>query len=256
MTKFFRGLFDEQNADGTQDPNGTQGNDGADSNPNPANTNNTDDAIAQAVEAEKEKHRQTLNELESLKKISNLTATQREDLDAKLAKTRNDLMSEKQRSESERKRLLNEHKTALENMSKKADKFEKLYKTSTIQRSLTDAAVEHEAFAPAQVVSMLERDTKMIEEEIDGQATGRLIPKVEMLVEIEGQTKNVSLNPTDAVRTLSEKPEFFNLFKPTLKSGPGRSGSGQGGDGELTAQQAAAKGPEAYREWRAKNLKR
>ncbi len=71
----------------------------------------------------------------------------------------------------------------LQEAEKKASFFETLFRDSTIERSLQDAAVKHEAFSPSQIVTQLRRQTKMLEatDPKTGQLTGKYKPMVEML---------------------------------------------------------------------------
>ena len=251
----FRAIFEDPkpNDPAPQDP---KPNDPAPQDPKPADpkpASFTQAQVDELINKERENHTATVNELKTLRQTSTFSAEERQRLDAQIAKAENDMLTEKQRAQVELDRVGNEHKQALTTQTERADMFETLYKDSTINRSLTDAAVQHKAFNPTQVVSMLKPNTTMTEEIVEGKTTGKLIPLTSVQTTVDNKLVTVKVPPLEAVKLMSEDSNSHNLFSPTLKTGGGRTNNGNGGPAHSLAQ-AAEMSQEAYMEAR-KNTK-
>ena len=251
----FRSIFEDPkpNDPAPADP---KPNDPAPADPKPndsAPASFTQEQVDAMITKERESHTATVNELKTLRQTSTFSAEERQRLDAQIAKAENDMLTEKQRAQNELDRVANEHKTALNTQTERADMFETLYKDTTIQRTLSDAAVQHKAFNPSQVVSMLRPNTTMTEEIVEGKTTGKLIPLTAIQTVVEGKNVTVKVPPSEAVKLMSEDANSHNLFSPTLKAGGGRTNNGNGGPAHSLAQ-AAEMSQEAYMEAR-KNTK-
>ena len=137
--------------------------------------------------------------------------------------------------------------------------WEALFRDSTIDRSLQDAAVKHEAFNPAQVVTQLRPWTRVIEvmDEKTGKPTGKYKPVVDM-PDVDATTNEqviMNRSPEEAVKRMKEMPEQWgNLFRSNVVSGIGSSSAtgglmpGQGG--KIDVRKLT---PTQYREIREKN---
>jgi len=194
-----------------------------------------------------------VQELENLRKISSMTKEERDKLDKRISELNNELLSEKQRLERNQKQQTEKYTLELEAEKSRADNFEKLYKTSSIQRSLTDAAVKHGAVNPIQVVNMLDRHTEMVPVEEAGVPTGAFTPKTTVMVKEGDKMVPVKMSPEDAVKNMADQSEFFNFFQANLKSGTGRHNSGGGTGSSLTRAEAAKLPAAQYREWKKNN---
>jgi len=162
----------------------------------------------------------------------------------------------------EKKQIEEAYANKMQDMEKKAAHFETLYRDSTIERALQDAAVKHEAWSPSQVVSLLRLQTKMIEETDTktGKLTGKYKPMVEMqaLNTTTGEMETKAYTPEDAVKKMKDTPDVWgNLFRSGVVSGIG-AGTATGGlspgqGGRLTAAQLRNMTQEQYLEIRAKH---
>jgi hypothetical protein len=169
------------------------------------------------------------------------------------------LRTKEQQLTLEKRQLEEQYQAKVEESAKKAQVWEALFRDSTIERSLQDAAVKHEAFNPAQVVTQLRPWTRVIEvmDEKSGKPTGKYKPVVDMPDMDATTNEQVIMNrsPEEAVKRMKEMPEQWgNLFRSNVVSGIGSSSAtgglmpGQGG--KIDVRKLT---PQQYREIREKN---
>jgi len=206
--------------------------------------------------------KKTEKQYQDLLASQSLTEQERKALQANLEMVQGQLRSKEEQLLLEKKQVEEAYAGKLQEMEKKATHFETMYRDSTIERALQDAAVKHEAWNPSQVVSLLRGQTKMLEETDPktGKLTGKYKPVVEMqaLNTTTGEMETKAYTPEDAVKKMKDTPDTWgNLFKSGVVSGIG-AGTATGGltpgqGGKLTAVQLRNMTQEQYLEIRAKH---
>lgn len=154
----------------------------------------------------------------------NLTNEQREKLEANLQRVQEEMMSKEQRLEAEKKKAQKEYETKLKETQDEAEKWRGLYENSTIDRAITDAASQNDAFNPTHFIAHLAPKSKMVEEvDAEGNVTGKLVPRVEWTsVDDKGQKHVAMKTPEEAITMMKENVvEFGNLFKTNVAAGIG-----------------------------------
>ena len=226
----------------------------------------TQDDVNRIVAADRRKLEEALKKTEKqyqdLLASQSLTEQERKALQANLEMVQGQLRSKEEQLLLEKKQVEEAYAGKLQDVERKATHFETLYRDSTIDRALQDAAVKHEAWSPSQVVALLRGQTKMLEETDPktGKLTGRYKPVVEMLAlnTTTGEMETKAYTPEDAVKKMKDTPDTWgNLFKSGVVSGIG-AGTATGGltpgqGGRLTAVQLRNMTQEQYLEIRAKH---
>jgi hypothetical protein len=224
----------------------------------------TQDDVNRIVAADRRKLEEALKKTEKqyqeLLASQSLTEQERKALQANLEMVQGQLRSKEEQLLLEKKQVEEAYAGKLQEMEKKATHFETMYRDSTIERALQDAAVKHEAWSPSQVVSLLRGQTKMLEETDPktGKLTGKYKPVVEMqaLNTTTGEMETKAYTPDDAVRKMKDTPDIWgNLFRSGVVSGIG-AGTATGGlspgqSGRLDAAAIRKLTQEQYREIRA-----
>jgi len=177
--------------------------------------------------------KKTEQQYQDLLKSQSLTEQERKALQENLAVVQGQLRSKEEQLALEKKQVEEAYAGKLQELEKKAAFFETLYRDSTIERALTDAAVKNDAWSPLQIVVQLRSQTKMLEETDSktGKLTGKFRPMVEMqtLNTTTGEMETKAYSPDEAVKKMKEMPEQFgNLFRPNVVSGIG-AGTATGG---------------------------
>ena len=95
------------------------------------------------------------SQLNELAKSKSLTEQERQTLKENLDTIAGQLRTKEQQLTLEKRQLEEQYQTKIEESAKKAQTWEALFRDSTIDRSLQDAAVKHEAFNPSQIVTQL-----------------------------------------------------------------------------------------------------
>ena len=197
----------------------------------------TQEDVNRIVAADRRKLEEALKKTEKqyqdLLASQNLTEQERKALQANLEMVQGQLRSKEEQLLLEKKQMEETYAGKLQEIEKKASWFETLYRDSTIERALQDAAVKHEAWSPSQVVTLLRGQTKMLEETDPrtGKLTGRYKPVVEMqaLNTTTGEIETKTYTPEDAVKKMKDTPDTWgNLFRSGVVSGIG-AGTATGG---------------------------
>ena len=223
----------------------------------------TQDDLNRFLAEDRRKHQVQLQKMESqlneLAKSKSLTEQERQTLKENLDTIAGQLRTKEQQLTLEKRQLEEQYQTKIEESAKKAQTWEALFRDSTIDRSLQDAAVKHEAFNPAQLVTQLRPWTRVIEvmDEKTGKPTGKYKPVVDM-PDVDATTNEQAImtrSPEEAVKRMKEMPEQWgNLFRSNVVSGIGSSSAtgglmpGQGG--KIDVRKLT---PTQYREIREKN---
>lgn len=220
------------------------------------------DDLNRYLAEDRRKHGEKLKKLETgYKDIladKNLAAEQRTRLEAELEDLRKSSMTEKQKVEYERKQAAQQYQDRVEELEASSHRWEDLYKSSLIERSLQDAAISAEAFNPRQIIGLLRPMTKAQERTDDvGNPTGDFTPVIDFhdVDEQSGEQVITLRTPEEAVQRMKELPKLYgNLFQSNVVSGVG-SGSATGGvtPGDAGRIDPAKLTPEQYRKYRKEN---
>lgn len=189
-----------------------------------------DDFVAKRNKNLKNQYEQLEQSYETLLQQQNLTNEQRSDLEEKLDRVREEMMTKEQRLEAEKKKAQQEYETNLKKAQEEAGKYKDLYETSTIERAVTDAASQNDAFNPTLFIAHLAPKSKLVEElDSEGNPTGQLVPRVEWTsIDEEGKKHVSQITPEEAVKKMKENVvEFGGLFKANVAAGIG-SGTAPG----------------------------
>jgi len=199
------------------------------------------------------------SQLSELAKSKSLTEQERVTLRENLDAIAGQLRTKEQQAQLEKRQMEEAHAAKMAEVDQKAQVWESLYRESTVDRSLQDAAVTHEAFNTAQIITQLRPWTRLLEimDEKTGKSTGKYKPVVDMpdVDATTGEQVVMTRSPEEAVKRMKEMPEQWgNLFKSGVVSGIGSSSAtgglipGQSGKIDVRKLTAAQ-----YREIRAKN---
>jgi len=223
----------------------------------------TQDDLNRILADDRRKHQVQLKEqaekLEGVLKSSQLTEQDRKVLQENLSAVQGQLRSSEAAAAKEKQELEQQFQSKLVDAEKKSQIWEGLYRESTIQRSLQDAAVKNDAFSPGQIVTLLKPLTRLVEgvDSTTNRPNGQYEVKIEML-DVNpktGQQEVMIRSPEEAVARMKELPDQYgNLFKSGVVSGIGSSsatgGLMPGKGGQIDVRKLT---PQQYRDIRAKN---
>lgn len=189
---------------------------------------------------------------ESLLKQQNLNAETREQLEADLENVRSQMRTKEEQLRHEQKQAERQYKAQLEEAQKEALNYKTMFESSTIERSILDAAAG-EAYDPEQFVVILGSKTKLVDELTDtGEKTGKKVAKVDWEIDVEdddGKTRKqtIVISPQEAIEKMKEQKRYHNLFKSNVAAGLGGGTTGPGNRGRLDVKNMSV---EEYAEFR------
>jgi hypothetical protein len=194
------------------------------------------DQVNAIVASDRRKLSDKYQELEGMYKDAladkNLTAEARSQLEAKLEDVQKTFLTKEETLIAEKKKLE-------ENLSKEANqwkdaaiRWENQFKQTLVERTLQDAAVQHEAYNPSQMIALLRPMTKVsekLDEHDKGTGTYEVVVDLADINSETGSPQVTRRSPEDAVKRMKELQDLYgNLFKTNVVSGIG-AGTAQGG---------------------------
>ncbi len=194
-----------------------------------------------------------IKQLENVKKTANLTKSQKEAIEKQLTSLRTTMETEKQRAAREKAAQKDKYDQQVSTLTAERDRYKSLHTTSTIKRSLADAASANKAVHNEQVLAILEPNTDLVENVDDeGNALGTFKPVVKFKdIDKDGNPIEVNYSPAEAVKRMTELSNFSNLFESTNVGGAGRRNDNIN-DGKPKDLKAAASSNESWLEERKK----
>lgn len=186
----------------------------------------SEDEFQKAVEAERKRAqdqtRQTIQSLETLKQNQQLSEQEKARLAAQIDELNRSLLSKEELAKKDRERLVHEHKSQLDNVTKERDTWRTRFEETQIVRAISDAAIKGDAFNANLIVPLLRPNAALVEGQVDGKPTGQFAVKLNMTVSENGVDKVLSLTPEEAIKVMKDRPdEYGQLFKGNLNGGVG-----------------------------------
>lgn len=208
-----------------------------------------DKIIEERVKRVKTQHGNAITELEALKAKAQLTQQERDELESRIDGMKTEFMTKEEIANREKSKIEKQLKDETERLTRETEGWKTRFTESTISRAITDAAVQHNAYAPKQVVALLRPNTFLAETlDEDGKPSGNLVPKVKFSdVDKDGKPVTLELEVVQAVKRMTELDEFLNLFKDSSSGGVGGSNAAKGAPLDIKKMT-----PEQYRDARAK----
>lgn len=196
-------------------------------------------------------NKQVITQLENLKKNSELTSKQKEELETRIEQLQNSFLTKEELAKKEQEKLAKQYNQEKESLATELTSWKTRYADETVKRSIMDSAVANEAYNPDQIVEILKTKTSLTEDvDEEGKPQGAFTPKVKFKSsDKDGKTITLDLTVPEAIKHMKDTPEKWgNLFKSGVNGGIGAT-TKPGGKRGLPD----FKDPVAYREWRKKN---
>ena len=221
-----------------------------------------DSAITEATAEANKSAQAAIRELEALKKKSNLTQAERNELSEKIEELEKKVLTTAELADRDKKKLEKEHTDRINELEEESKTWRSRFTKSTIRRAISDAAVKAGAYDSDQIHAILASKTRMVEiENDDGEPTGKFTQVVDFpSTDKEGKPITLELSIPKAIEQMVEQVEKYgNLFKSTTKSGLGGSNKGAKGSFEkgtlpmVELGKLAREDKRAYREYRKKH---
>jgi len=161
-----------------------------------------------------------------------LTAEARTQLEAKLEDVQKTYLTKEETLIADKKKVEERLSQEAKQWQDSAIRWESQFKQTLVDRNLQEAAVQHDAYNPGQMIALLRPMTK-VAEKLDDQGRGTGVFEVVVdLNDINSETGAPQItrrSPEDAVKRMKELDDLYgNLFKTNVVSGVG-AGTAPGG---------------------------
>lgn len=175
-----------------------------------------DDIINKRFGKEKAEKEKMIAELNELRQSKTLTAEQKDSLGKRVEELEATILTKEEQAAKERTKLEREYKTRLDETSKDRDTWRSRFIDSSLERALTDAAVEAGAESPTQIRMMLRGLARLDEKDFTP------LVKIQGLGSDGKTVEEFELPIRDAVIKLRDDGLNKNLFKPVGATGTGK----------------------------------
>lgn len=205
-----------------------------------------------------QKNQELVTQLTQLRDEATLTTQQKEELEVRIDELQTQFMGKEELAKRDAGKAAKNHAKDMDKLTSDANKWQRLYSTSTAQRAIMDAAVVGKALPEAvpQIVAILGQTTHIVEELDDaGQGSGKYKPIVKFN-DIDGDGKAVvlDLSPIETIKRMKELPEIYGFMFQGEASGGLGGGAGAGGKKGLPPKLSEIlSDPVKYQEWRKKD---
>ncbi len=198
--------------------------------------------------------KQLATQLQEQKKNAQLSNEEKEELAKQIEDLQGKYMTVEERNRQTSEKASKKHKQELDDTIKARDSWKTRYTQSTIQSAIAQAAVTNKAVAVDQISAMLRPAAKLTEKlDEQGKPTGTFEPRVDFQ-DIDKDEKPIMLDLSidEAVKRMSELPQYGNLFQGNKSGGLGGSGGTNLKTGKIDLIKIAREDPARYRELRKK----
>lgn len=176
------------------------------------------------VQTQNEQFKKMEDRLGQMISAAETTKEQKAMLEADLEDLRASQRTEQEQREHLAKQAKEKHDDEITTLKENGLKWEALYKTSMIQRSLLDAAAEHDVYNAEDIIDKLEKHTELRpDKDTDGNLLGTFSPRTAVKVKDEnGETLTAWKTPSEAVAAMKANSEKHgNLFRSSVMAGIG-----------------------------------
>jgi hypothetical protein len=181
-----------------------------------------DAAIENALKDQRDQTQKIVDQLKAAKVKVDMTTEERKELEAQIDELQGKIMTKEELTAREAEQAQREHEKAVKELTEARDLWQGRFTDAAIIRAISDASAANEAYNSQQIVALLQPSTALVEE------NGALTPRVKLGdTDKEGKPVTLDLSVSEAVKRLSEKPEYMNLFKNTNPGGLGMNNQGK-----------------------------
>lgn len=202
------------------------------------------------------KNGELIKQLETQKNRAGTTQAEKERLEIRIEELKAEYATKEELANRTTSKKIKDLTTRVTQAEADSKKWQSMFQGYRINNSLLQAASEAKAYNPSQVVALLAPNTRLVEAT---DAEGNVIPDQWLeKVKLNGKDKDgkplvLDLPVTEAVKQLSEMPEYGNLFISGATGGIGGNNLSTrgGGSGDTPPKDTAN-----YMAWRADRKKK
>ena len=203
------------------------------------------------IAAEKRKFQaeaqKAVQEVKNLQTKVAMTTEERTELESRLENIQKTLQTKEEQARDKTVKLERQYQTQIAELTKERDSWKTKHIDAQITQSIIQAAVEHKAFNPEQMIAILRPQVQLVEDFDDtGKPTGKTVPKVDFTTyDEDNKPKQLTLTVQEAMKQMTTMDQYLNLFKGEGVGGFGRRNDAPVGEKDVVA---LAKDPKSFRE--------
>jgi hypothetical protein len=200
-------------------------------------------------------NKELITQLEELRNNNNLTAQEKENLQARIDTLSQQHLTKDQQNQEAYAKLQKKYESDTKNLKEAEATWKTRFEGVMVDNAIALGANQHNARSAKQLQMMFKNQAKVVEVVgDDGKPTG--VWEARMPVEVTDpktkQKATVELAVQDAIGKLREIDEFANLFNTDVKSGFGGGNYNSGASGNGSTPDFSKMTPDEYAEWRKK----
>lgn len=183
--------------------------------------------LAEEKRKQQKKQQELATELEQLKKNASLTIEEKKTLEKRIEELQNQYMTAEEKARHASEIVQKQAEEELKQLVEERDSWQQRHSYLLIDTEITKSAIENKAYHFEQIAALLRPNTKLVEQlGEDSKPTGEYIPRVRFQdTDKKGKPINLDLTVSEAVKRMTELPQYGNLFEGGKKGGAGGTGS-------------------------------
>ncbi|MFA5758514.1 MAG: hypothetical protein WC942_03970 [Clostridia bacterium] len=211
--------------------------------------------LAKEKRKTQEVQKQLLSQLEEAKNTAKLGTEERTNLEKKIEELQKVTMSAEERARQKEVKLQKQYEDQIAQISEEKENWKKRHTDLLISNSILRAASENKAVEPNQLLKMLKSDAKLVQKlDEDGQPINDFDVRMSLLdTDKNGKPIELDLTIGEAVKRMTELPQYGNLFEGGKSGGVGSSNINGKNGARIDVAKLAQENPAAYRELRKSN---
>jgi hypothetical protein len=214
-----------------------------------------DSFLAKERRKTKEAQAQLLSQLEEVKKTSKMNNDERSALEGKIEELQKLTMTAEERSRQKEGKLQKQYDEKLTTLETERESWKRRHTDLLVSNSILRAASTNKAVEPVQLLKMLKGDVRVVQKFDEN---GQLIDDFDIRMNFpdtnkDGKPIELDLTIDEAVKRMTELPQYGNLFEGGKAGGVGGNNMHGKSAGKIDVARLARENPAKYRELRKSN---
>lgn len=222
----------------------------------PATQDYVNSLLAEERRKGSSKNQELIKQLETQKNRAGTTEAEKTRLETRIEELKTEYQTKEELANQRSGKKIKDLESKITKAESDAKKWQSMFSSYRISNSLLQAATEQKAYNPSQVVALLAPNTRLVEatDEEGNAIPDSFLEKVKIVgKDKDGKAITLDLTATEAVKQLSEMPEYGNLFISGATGGIGGNNLSKRGG---TDSDTPPKDTQAYMAWRAERRKK
>lgn len=200
-----------------------------------------------------EVQKQLMEQLEDSKMTLKAGSEEREALELRIEELSKLTMSAEERAKQKEEKLQEKYEEEIKSLQNERESWKNRHNNSLVSAAILKAASANKAVEPSQILKMLHGDVRVVQK-TDEDGKDNFEARINFSdTKKDGSPVELDLTVDEAIKRMTELPQYGNLFEGGKISGMGGSNASTRSTGKIDVARLAKTDPAKYRELRKTN---